>query len=85
MESHWRGFFERLGHLGQVMAGEDAQHQGNAQEDENGLEHIPQGNHQGRNGSRHAGAMQVKGSPSPEVERGEDDGHGGGNGCETDG
>ena len=50
------------------MGSQDTQRQGHAQQDENGLENIPQGNHQVRHGALYLGDLQEKIAVKPEIE-----------------
>ena len=71
--------------LGQEPGGQDAGHERNAQEDEDGLEHVPERDGQGRDLMRDGGEMQVCVAPEPEVERGHQDGEGRGDGGQAHG
>ena len=79
------GFLEDGGHLRKIAGGQDAEGQRDAQQDENGLEHIPERNDQGGNLMGDGRHLQVQAAPQPEIERRHDDGESGGNGRQADG
>ena len=80
-----QGLLEGVRDLGQEPGGEDAQGERNAQQDEDGLEHVPQRDDQGGNLVRDRGEMQVGVAPEPEIERGHQDGEGRGDGGQAHG
>ena len=66
--------FQRLGDFGQELRAEDAEGERDAQQDEDGLEDIPQGDDQRRDLARDFRSMEIKVAPDIKVGRGHQDG-----------
>ena len=78
-------FLQLLGHLGQELGGQHAEGEGTAQQDEDGLEDVPEGDDQLRDIARDIREMEVEAAVEPEVERGRQDGEGRADGRQADG
>ena len=79
------GLLEEIRHLREIPGGQDARRERNAQQDEDGPEHVHQRDGKGRDVGMDRGEMQVGVAPEPEIERGHHDGEGRGDGGEAHG